>query len=65
MFVLQSELGEIRELHNNHQTGVTLIKNVQVEDRLWYMKAWNRVYIFKVLHAALQLEILKMNLKNR
>ena len=65
MSVIRSELDEIRELNNNH-----LIRRYSNQEcpsgrpTLIY-EGIKGAYFFKVLHAAPQIEILKMNLKNR
>ena len=65
MSVIQSELDEIRELHNNHQIRYYSNQECPSERPTLIYEGMKGAYFFKVLHAALLLEILKMNLKNR
>ena len=65
MSVIQSELDEIRELYNNHQIRHYCNQECPSARTTLIYEGMKGVYFFKVLHAALLLEILKMNLKNR
>ena len=65
MSVIQSELDEIRELHNNHQIRRYSNQECPSGSPTLIYEGMKGAYFFKMLHAALQIEILKMNLKNR
>ena len=65
MSVIHLELHEIRELHNNHQIKRYSNQECPSGRPTLIYEGMKGAYFFKVLHAALQLEILKMNLKNR
>ena len=65
MSVIHLELHEIRELHNNHQIKRYSNQECPSGRPTLIYEGMKGAYFFKVLHAALLLEILKMNLKNR
>ena len=65
MSVIHLELHEIRELHNNHQIKRYSNQECPSGRPTLIYEGMKGAYFFKVLHAALQLKILKMNLKNR
>ena len=65
MSVIQSELDKTRELHNNHQIRPYSNQECPSGRPTLIYEGMKGAYFFKVLHAALLLEILKMNLKNR
>ena len=65
MSVIQSELDETRELHNNHQIRRYSNQECPSGRPTLIYEGMKGAYFFKVLHVALLLEMLKMNLKNR
>ena len=65
MSVIQSELDKTRELHNNHQIKRYSNQECPSGRPTLIYEGMKGAYFFKVLHAALLLEILKMNLNNR
>ena len=65
MSVIHSELDEIRALHNNHLVRPYSNQEWPSGRPTLIYEGMKGAYFFKMLHAALQIEILKMNLKNR
>ena len=65
MPVIQSELDEIRELHNNQQIRHYSNQECPSGRPTLTYEGMRGAFFFKVVQAALLLEILKMNLKNR
>ena len=65
MSVIHSELDEIRALHNNHLVRRYSNQECPSGRPTLIYEGMKGAYFFKMLHAALQIEILKMNLKNR
>ena len=65
MSVIQSELDEMRELNNNHLISRYSNQECPSGRPTLIYEGIKGAYFFKVLHAAPQIEILKMNLKNR
>ena len=65
MSVIHLELHEIRELHNNHQIKRYSNQECPSGRPTLIYEGMKGAYFFKVLHPALLLKILKMNLKNR